>query len=141
MALPRIVVADEDHDFLLEVLSLLAAEFDVVATATDGKEALDLIRFYHPHVAVLGYHLPTLSGIDIAKHLTQGSPSPSVVICSAETHPLIVRAARRAGALGYIFKRSVSRDLVLAVKLALRRQSFRSDAFSTPGDEPPPEIS
>jgi len=140
MALPRIVVADEDHNFLVEEVSLLAAEFDVVATATDGNEALNLIRFHHPDAAVLGYHLPTLGGIDITRHLTQHPPAPPVVICSAETHSLIVQAARRAGALGYVFKKSARRDLVAAVKLALRGQNFRSFNFLPISlDEPPPE--
>lgn len=139
MGLPRIVVADDDHDFLVEAVSLLSTEFDVVATATDGKDALDLIRFHHPDAAVLGYHLPTLSGIDIARHLTQRPPGPPVVICSSETHSLIVQAARRAGALGYVFKHLAGRDLAAAVKLALRRQNFRSYAFPMPYDEPPPE--
>jgi len=140
MALPRIVAADEDHEFLLELVSLLAPEFDVVATATDGKEALNLIRFHHPDAVVLGYHLPTLSGIDITRHLTQHPPAPPVVICSAETHSLIVQAARRAGALGYVFKKFARRDLVGALKLALRGQSFRSFNFPNPFDEPPPKV-
>ena len=139
MAMPRIVAADEDHEFLLEMVSLLAAEFDVVATATDGKETLDLIRSLHPDAVVLGYHLPILSGIDITRHLTQHPPAPPVVMCSAETHSLIVQAARRAGALGYVFKRFAHRDLIAAVKLALQGQSFRSYSFPMPFDGPPPE--
>jgi two-component system nitrate/nitrite response regulator NarL len=139
MALPSIVVADEDHEFLLEIVPLLSAEFDVVATATDGKEALNLIRSLHPDAAVLGYHLPMLSGIDITRHLAQERPSVPIVICSAETHSLIVQAARRAGALGYVFKRFAHRDLIAAVKMALRGQSFRSYSSPLPFDEPPPE--
>jgi len=139
MALSRIVVADEDHDFLVEVVSLLASQFDVVATATDGKEALDLIRFYHPDAGVLGYHLPTLSGIDITRHLAQRPPAPPIVLCSLETHSLIVQAARRAGALGFVYKRFVSRDLEPALQLALRGQHFRSHGFPLAPDEPLPE--
>jgi len=124
----RLVVADEAREFLQEVLSILAVEFNVVATAADGKEALERINFHQPDAAILDYHLPKLSGLDAARYLARHPPSPPVVICSVETHPLIINTVRRAGALGYVFKTSVQRDLVRAVKIALRGRSFRSYA-------------
>jgi CheY-like chemotaxis protein len=124
--LPRLVVADEAPEFLQRVLSLLAVGFNVVATAADGKEALELIDFHHPDVAILNYHMDKLSGLDVTRYLVRNPPSPPVVICSVETHSLIIEAARRAGALGYVFKRSVQRDLVWAVKSALVGRFFRS---------------
>lgn len=125
---PRLVIADEDPEFLQEVLSMLAPEFNVVATAADGQEALERIRFHHPDAVILDYHMAKLSGIDVTLYLATHPPSPPVVICSVETHSLIIDAARRAGALGYVFKTSVQRDLVWAVKLALRGRFFRSQS-------------
>lgn len=123
---PRLVVADEDPEFLQRVLSLLVPGFDVVATAADGKEALELIDFHHPDAAILNYHMDKLSGLDVTRYLARHPPSPPVVICSVETHSLIIEAARRAGALGYVFKRAVQHDLVWAVKSALLGRFFRS---------------
>jgi CheY-like chemotaxis protein len=87
---------------------------------------LELIDFHHPDAAILSYHMDKLSGLDVARYLARHPPSPPVVICSVETHSLIIEAARRAGALGYVFKRSVQHDLVWAVKLALVGRFFRS---------------
>ena len=122
----RIIVADDNPAFLREVTSLLAAEFDVVATATDGRSALGLIRRYKPDLVVLDLHMPALNGIEVAGELAKNPPSPPVVICSVETDPEIVEAARQAGAIAYVFKVRVEKDLILALKSALQGKSFVS---------------
>jgi two-component system nitrate/nitrite response regulator NarL len=122
----RIIVADDTPEFLRELTSLLAAEFDVVATAADGKSALDLIRRHKPDLVVLDLGMPGLNAIEVMQELAKSSQDPPVVICSVETDPEIVDAARQAGALGYVFKVRVEKDLSLAVKSALQGKSFVS---------------
>jgi DNA-binding NarL/FixJ family response regulator len=119
-------VADDNPAFLREVTSLLAAEFEVVATATDGNSALDLIRRYKPDLVVLDLGMPALNGIEVSRELAKSSSSPPVVICSVETDPEIVEGARQAGALAYVFKLRVQKDLILAVKSALQGKPFVS---------------
>jgi len=123
---PRIVVADDNPPFLQNVVSLLAAEFDVVATASDGRSALELVRRHEPDIVIIDLHMPGLNGIEVIKHLAEHPPSPPVVVCSVETDPEIIDAARQAGALAYVFKSRVEKDLVLAVKSAANRQPFAS---------------
>ena len=113
----RIVVADDSQPFLERLTSFLAAEFDIVATAIDGKTALNLIRHHQPDVAVLDLHMPTLSGIEVARELAKSSPGLPIVICSMETDPDIVEAARKAGA-NYVFKTKIETDLIAALKSA-----------------------
>jgi DNA-binding NarL/FixJ family response regulator len=105
---------------------LLAAEFDVVATAADGKSALDLIRRYKPDLVVLDLGMPVLNGIEVSRELAKCSQSPPVVICSVETDPEVVEAARKAGALAYVFKVRVRKDLILALKSAVQGRPFLS---------------
>ena len=126
MARPRIFVADDNPAFLRELASLLAAEFDVVATATDGRSALDLIRRYKPDLVVLDLAMPVLNGIEVTRELAMSSSSPPVVICSVETDPEVVGAARKAGAAAYVFKIRVQKELVLALKSALQGKPFVS---------------
>lgn len=102
MAKPRIIVADDSVAFCQKLTSLLEAEFEVVGTASDGRSALDLIRTTKPDLVVLDLGMPVLNGLEVTNELTKHSPS--VVICSVETDPDIVEAARRAGALGYVYK-------------------------------------
>jgi DNA-binding NarL/FixJ family response regulator len=120
----RIIVADDNPAFLRELISLLTAEFEVVATAADGKSALDLIRRYKPDLVVLDLAMPILNGIELTRVLAKHSPS--VVICSVETDPEIVEGARQVGALGYVFKVRVKKDLILAVKSAVQGRPFVS---------------
>jgi two-component system nitrate/nitrite response regulator NarL len=126
MARLRVLLADDNSAFLQKITSLLAIEFDVVATATDGNSALDLIRRYVPDLAVLDLGMPGLNGIEVMQELAKSSQDPPIVICSVETDSEIVEAARQAGALGYVFKLRVEKDLILAVKLALQGKSFVS---------------
>jgi DNA-binding NarL/FixJ family response regulator len=120
MARLRVLVADDNSAFLKKITSLLAVEFDVVATATDGNSALDLIRRYVPDLVVLDLGMPGLNGIEVMQELAKSSQHPPIVICSVETDPEIVEAARQAGALGYVFKLRVEKDLILAVQSALQ---------------------
>ena len=61
----RLIVADDSASFLQKLVSLLIAEFEVVATAADGKTALDLIHRYGPDVVVLDLCMPVLNGIQV----------------------------------------------------------------------------
>jgi DNA-binding NarL/FixJ family response regulator len=119
---PRVIVADDNAAFLQKLTSLLSVEFDVVATAADGRSALALIRRYDPDVVVLDLEMPALNGIQVARELAKHGPP--VVICSMETDLEVVEAARQAGALEYVFKLRVEKDLILAVKSALDCHSF-----------------
>ena len=119
-------MADDNPAFLRELTLSLAAEFDVVATAVDGKTALDLIRRYKPDLVVLDLGMPVLNGIEISRELAKPPDSPPVVICSVETDQEVVDAARQAGALAYVFKLRVPTDLILAAKSALHGRPFVS---------------
>jgi two-component system response regulator DesR len=118
MARIRIIAVDDNPAFLRKLTSLLEVEFDVVATAADGKSALELIRCYKPDVVVLDIGMPMLNGIEVTRELVKHSPP--VVICSVETDPEVVEGARQAGALAYVFKVRIERDLILAVKSAVQ---------------------
>jgi DNA-binding NarL/FixJ family response regulator len=122
----RVVAAESDPSLLYEMISLLSVEFSVLGTSTDGQEALELVRVRKPDAVVLDFYLPKISGVAIARLLTMEPQSPPVVICSLEHHLMIVRAARRAGALGFVLKQSAQEDLVRAVRLALQGEFFVS---------------
>jgi len=122
----KIVVADDNAAVLRQLVSLLATVFDVVATAANGKLALECIRSYQPDVVVVDLQMPVLNGIAITTELRKLGPIPAVVICSVETDPEIIEAARQAGTLGYVFKTHVTRDLIVAVKAAARGETFIS---------------
>jgi len=122
----RVVIADDNPAVLRQLVLLLAVEFDVVATAGNGLVALKHIRQRNPDVVVLDLKMPILDGAEVARRIKDSSSAPAVVICSVETDSEIVAAAQQAGALGYVFKTSMTRDLVAAVKAAARGEAFIS---------------
>jgi len=122
----RVVVADDNTEFLQKSISVLGTGCEVVATAADGQSALECVRRWRPDVVVLDLGMPVLNGIDATKELMKHQPSPAIVICSIESDSEIVEAARQAGALGYVFKARVQQDLLVAVKSAARGESFVS---------------
>jgi len=122
----KIVVVDDNPAFLSQVVSLLETEFDVVATAENGLLALESIRRYMPDVVVADLGMPVINGVELTRELKKVASRPVVVICSVENDQEIVEAARQAGALGYVFKSHMTRDLIKAVKLAAQGKSFIS---------------
>jgi|SRR5215470_13578622 len=124
----RIVVADDNPKMLQELVSLLKTEFDIVGTAADGGSARDCIQRYKPDVAVLDLVMPTLNGIELTRQLNSNGHRPCVVICSVERDREIIDAARNAGALGYVFKTRMAKDLIPAVKSVAAGRAFLSPA-------------
>ena len=127
---PRIIVADDNTKILLTLVSALSMDFDVVATATDGRSALTYIQHLQPCVAVLDLNMPELSGIEVAREIIRLRLACVVVICSVECDPELISAAQLAGALGYVLKRRLNKDLVLAVKHAACGEIFISTTES-----------
>jgi DNA-binding NarL/FixJ family response regulator len=70
--------------------------------------------------------MPRPNGIEVTRELRKLGSSPVVVICSVDTDPEIIETALQAGALGYVSKMLLTNDLVRAVKLAARGESFVS---------------
>jgi len=122
----KVIVADDNPEILRRIVSILAVEVDVVATAANGQSALDLIEEHRPDVVVLDLHMPLVSGIEVARELRKTESRPGVVICSVEAGSEAVEAAHQAGALGYVSKVCMGRDLVVAVKSAARGEPFFS---------------
>lgn len=120
----RIVVADDNPKMLSAMVGVLSQEFDVAATANDGRAALEQIQRLAPAVAVLDLNMPGLNGIQITRELVRQHLEVKVVICSVENDPELIEAARMAGALGYVLKPRINRDLVAAVRCAASGTPF-----------------
>jgi DNA-binding NarL/FixJ family response regulator len=121
----RLVVVDDHPGFLNLLMSLLEIEFDVVGTAVDGESALEQIYLQRPDLVVLDLGM-RLNGIEVTRELAKNRPGLPVVICAIESDPETVQAAQEAGALGYVFKLKVHKDLIPAVKSVIQGKPFVS---------------
>ena len=126
---PRLLVVDDQAEMRWSVALLLADTFQVVGVAEDGKEAIELAELLCPDVVVLDIGMPVLNGIETAERL-RGSCYPSkVVFLSMQDAPEFVEAAFAAGALGYVLKSSLGKDLISAIWQAIEGKPFVSPAL------------
>jgi DNA-binding NarL/FixJ family response regulator len=122
----RILIADDNQQALLALVAALSREFNVIATAANGRSALEQICQLQPSVAVLDLNMPGLNGIEVTREIARQRLSCAVVICSVAKAPELIEAALAAGALGYVFKRRLLQDLSIAVNRAAHGESFIS---------------
>lgn len=114
----RVVLAEDQAMVLSAFASLLEleADVDVVATASNGKEALEAVREHRPDVLLTDIEMPGLSGLDVARQLADEGPEIRVVIFTTFARSGYLRRALDAGVAGYILKDAPITDLVDALR-------------------------
>jgi DNA-binding NarL/FixJ family response regulator len=124
MTRPRILMAD-DHQMLLEAFkALLAPDFDVVGTVTDGRALLEEFVRLHPDVVVLDVAMPLLNGLDAGRQLKAQRRSVKLIYLTMNPDPDLAGEALRLGASGYVLKSSAAQELTQAIHEALRGRSY-----------------
>jgi DNA-binding NarL/FixJ family response regulator len=121
---PRVLLADDHIAFLESVSRLLAAAFDIVALAGNGRQALDLARRLRPDVVVLDVAMPELDGFQTLEQLRRDGPETRVVFLTMHQEDEFVSAAIIAGAHGYVLKSRTRLDLISAIDHALAGRLF-----------------
>jgi len=104
---------------------------EVVAEASDGREALALIEKHRPDLAVLDVTMPELNGLEVAVRVPKSSPGTKVLILSMHAGEAYVAQALRAGIAGYLLKDSADDELPLAIRAVSRGEVFLSPKIST----------
>ena len=126
---PRLVLAEDHARVAEELRGLLAAEFDVVATVADGNELLRAAADYHPDVIVTDIEMPGLGGIAATTALCAQRPGTRVVIVTVHDDPDLAERGYAAGALAYVLKRTAARELVPALRAAMRDERYMSPSI------------
>lgn len=121
---PRVLLAD-DHTLVVEGLcKLLEEEFEVVAAVTDGRALIEAALTLKPDVILLDISMPLLNGLDSARHLSRSLPQAKLIFVTMHADPIYLAEALRAGASGYVLKRSAASELIDAVRQVLRGQRY-----------------
>jgi DNA-binding NarL/FixJ family response regulator len=132
MPVPRVLIAD-DHALVRSGLRVLLErdhEFQVVAEAGDGYQALQLAEEYKPDIVMLDVGMPRLSGIDAASQIAQKLPGARVIILSMHSDEAYVLRALKAGAKGYVLKASGEIDVLNAVRAVAAGNAYFSPEVS-----------
>ena len=125
----KVLLAD-DHSIVRAGLRRIVEESDdieVVAEASDGREAVLAVRKNRPDVAVIDISMPVLDGLEVITQLKSESPDvPILVLTMHDEHQYVIRAIE-TGAMGYITKQSAPEQLVKAIRKVHSGSLFLSD--------------
>ena len=128
----RILLAD-DHTVVRQGLRKVLEErpeWQVVAEAGDGREAVRLAEEFKPDVAVVDVAMPLLNGVETTRQITRRSPQTKVLVLSMYSDEPYVIQMLKAGATGYLLKDSADVDLLQAVQAVSQGKSFFSPAVA-----------
>ena len=129
----RILLAD-DHEMVREGLKMVLdaqPDIHVVAEASDGAEAVKLALAGDVDLAVLDVAMPRMTGLQAVAELQRRRPELRVLILSMYDNEQYFFEALKAGASGYVLKSSAKRDLVEAIRAAMRGEPFLYPAAVT----------
>lgn len=114
----RVFLADDHPIVLAGIRTLLTAdpEIEFAGEATNGGEALPLIRALVPDVAVLDVSMPGLNGLELTQRVAAECPATRVLVLTVHEDAAYVQPLLKAGARGYLLKRSAADDLLRAVR-------------------------
>jgi len=121
---PRVVIAD-DHALLLDAFrSLLEPDCDVVGCVTDGRALVEAAASLMPDIVLLDIAMPLLNGLDAAMQLREAHRGIKVVFLTVNEDPDAAAAALRAGAAGFLLKRSAGSELRTAIAQVAQGRTY-----------------
>ena len=136
-------IPDDDHadlqsslpmmgqTFRHAVSSILAElpELKLLAEAADGAEAIKMAAELNPDLVLLDVGLPIVNGVEAAAKIRTVAPNAKLLFLTQHDSPDFVRAALRAGALGYVLKVDVGSELLQAAMAVVRGEQYLSSGI------------
>ena len=127
------VVLAEDHTIVRQGLrSLLEqqAGIEVIAEAENGRQAVQIAEQLKPDLVLMDFSMPELNGLEATRQIKQRVPDVKVLILTRHTNQEYVKSILRAGASGFLIKKSAADELVLAIKSIYQGDSFLDSSIS-----------
>jgi DNA-binding NarL/FixJ family response regulator len=124
MRIPRVVLAD-DHALLLGAFeTLLAGQCEIVGKVSDGRALVAAADALKPDVIVLDIAMPLLNGLEAARQIKQRMRDVKLIFLTMSEDVELAAEAFRAGASGYVLKRSATSELATAIQEAMLGRSY-----------------
>lgn len=124
MSAPRVLLAD-DHALLLGAFEkLLADECDIVGQVSDGRALVAAAERLKPDLVILDISMPLLNGLDAGRQIKQKLRNTKLIFLTMNEDADLAAEAFRAGASGYVLKRSAASELVAAIREVMQGRSY-----------------
>jgi DNA-binding NarL/FixJ family response regulator len=130
--LTRVLIADDDDLMRAGLIELLTAdpEIEIIGQASTGREAVDRARRLGPDVVLMDVRMPDLDGIGATRELSRTAPGTRVLILTTFEQDDYIFGALRAGASGFLLKRTRPEDLIAAVHTIAAGDSLLSPSVT-----------
>jgi DNA-binding NarL/FixJ family response regulator len=122
----KVLVVD-DHAIMRDGIRALLGvhdDIEIAGEAFEGREALDKVQELNPDVVVMDVAMPGMDGLEATRRITKRNPKIKVLVLSQYDDKKYVLAAVRAGASGYVSKRALGTELVLAIRAVYQGDSY-----------------
>lgn len=118
----RILIADDDPIVRLDIRHILeAADYEVVAEASDGFEAIELCQKYRSDLVIMDIKMPLLDGLAACKKILDDALAYSVVLLSAYSDQPHIQKAKLYGASAYLVKPLDAKSLIPMVEVCIEK--------------------
>src|SRR5210317_844879 len=124
----RILLAD-DHTIVRQGLARLLEEqqnFKVVGEAVNGQDAVEKSEKMKPDIIIMDIAMPRMNGIEAAKRIRKLMPETKIIILSMYSHEHYIHQLLETGISGYLLKDSSGKDIIKAIKAAMKNETFLS---------------
>jgi DNA-binding NarL/FixJ family response regulator len=127
------VLLAEDHMIVREgfrKMLELEADLEIVGEANDGRQAVALVKKFHPEVVLMDIAMPLLNGLEATRQLLKAVPATRVLMLSAHSDDAYVTNAMEAGAVGFLLKQTSAHDVCRAIREVHQGKTFFSPTVS-----------
>jgi DNA-binding NarL/FixJ family response regulator len=122
----KILIAD-DHALVREGIAAflkLCDDFEVIAEASDGIEAIEKTNKYRPDIIIMDINMPKLGGLEATIEIKKLHPEIKVLVLTQYEDPEYISRFLKAGVSGYLLKKAVGSDLITALKAIGRGELY-----------------
>ncbi|MEH7302195.1 response regulator transcription factor [Neobacillus drentensis] len=126
----KVIIAD-DNSFIREGLKIILstyAEFEVLDTVSDGKEAVDYCQMHEVDIALLDVRMPHMNGVEATKLLTEKTKTKPIILTTFDDDEYIMDAIKN-GAKGYLLKNNDPEQIRDAIKSVYKGNSIIQDVI------------
>jgi DNA-binding NarL/FixJ family response regulator len=113
------ILSVDDHPIVRDGINFAIAsqpDMVVVAEAANGREAVEMFREHHPDITLMDLQMPLMNGIDATIEIKKISPTARVLVLTTYSGDMQAARALEAGAVGYLLKGSLRKELVQAIR-------------------------